>query len=93
MKEENLYFNGLWLFLEVTDLRLPPTASTPRHILKAEAPLVVWKKVNSKLIQKANIHIQKNIYTYIHIRYINVLYSYMNSTTLNLWKKGHIRPH
>lgn len=24
-----------------TDLKLPPTASTPRQILKAEAPLVV----------------------------------------------------
>lgn len=27
-----------------TDLRLPPSASTPRQILKAEAPLVVCKK-------------------------------------------------
>lgn len=27
--------------LLVIDLRLPPTASIPRHILKAEAPLVV----------------------------------------------------
>lgn len=27
--------------LLVIDLRLPPTASIPQHILKAEAPLVV----------------------------------------------------
>lgn len=28
----------------VTDLKLPPTASTPRQILKADAPLVVWNQ-------------------------------------------------
>lgn len=28
-------------FWNITDLRLPPTASMPRQILKAEAPLVV----------------------------------------------------
>ena len=36
-----------FLLFNLSYLKLPPTASIPRHILKAEAPLVVWKIRNS----------------------------------------------